>query len=205
MTDRAQSARSDLAFMKELAEDRGPLPSLLGSHLIAVGAPFGLNVVYAWAGLRGFVPWPEDPLLMWSWLPATLVYLPVLAVILIRSHKMPLGPAGRAFSAAWTGVGVMTWVIIALLAIATPRVGPSVWGVWPALAVTLYGGAWTVIALVRRRYWGLLVAAGCFATALACAALIGSPEHWLAMGLGLLLCLAVPGALMMRIGKNPQT
>jgi len=69
MTDRAQSARSDLAFMKEVAEDRGPLPSILGAHLLAVGAPYGLNVIYAWAGMRGFVPWPEE-WQVWSWAPA---------------------------------------------------------------------------------------------------------------------------------------
>ncbi|MDP3739050.1 MAG: hypothetical protein Q8R02_16775 [Hyphomonadaceae bacterium] len=203
MTDRAQSARHDLAFMKELAEDRGPLPSILGAHLLAVGAPYGLNVIYAWAGMRGFVPWPED-WYVWSWAPGTAVYLPILAVILFTSRGLSVGPAGRAFAAAWSGVGLMTWVIIALLAIAASRTGLVIWTIWPALAVTLYGGAWTVIGLVRRRYWSLLVAAGCFATALSCAALIDTPEHWLAMGLGLLLCMAVPGAAMMRMAKTAE-
>ncbi|HEY7799478.1 MAG TPA: hypothetical protein VIA80_11980, partial [Hyphomonadaceae bacterium] len=66
----------------------------------------------------------------------------------------------------------------------------------------LYGGAWTSISLIRRRYWGLAVAAGCFATAIACAALINTPEHWLAMGSGLLLFLAAPGAVIMRKSKT---
>jgi hypothetical protein len=201
MTDDARAARDDLAFMKELAEDRGPMPSILGAHLLAVGAPFGLNVVYAWAGLRGFAPWPAQ-WEVWSWAPGTAVYLPILAFILFRGRNAPQGPASRAFAAAWTGVGLMTWAIIAVLVVATPRTSPMIWAVWPALAVSLYGGAWTSISLVRRRYWGLAVAAGCFATAIACAALINTPEHWLAMGLGLLLFMAVPGALIMRRSRT---
>jgi hypothetical protein len=96
----------------------------------------------------------------------------------------------------------MTWVIIAILVIATPRTGPAIWTVWPALAMCLYGGAWTSISLIRRRYWGLAVAAGCFAIAIACASLINTPEHWLAMGLGLLLFLALPGAVIIKKSKT---
>jgi hypothetical protein len=197
MIDQARAAREDLAFMKELAEDRGPMPSILGAHMLAVGAPFGLNVIYAWAGMRGFAPWPTE-WQIWAWLPGTIIYLPMLALIIFKSRNAPQGPTSRAFAAAWAGAGIMTWVIISVLVVATPNAGPAIWAVWPALAVTLYGGAWTSISLIRRRYWGLAVAAGCFATAIACAALINTPEHWLAMGLGLLLFMAVPGALIMR-------
>lgn len=196
MTEQARAARDDLAFMKEVAEDRGPLPGLLGAHLLAVGTPFGLNVIYAWAGMRGFVPWDTD-WYAWSWAPGAVVYLPCLIFLLIRGHGAVVGPAGRAFAAAWAGVGLMTWVIVTVLAVAASRTGPTVWYVWPALALTIYGGAWTSMALATRRYWGLLVAAGCFATAIACSALIETAEHWLAMGVGLLLFVAVPGWLMM--------
>jgi hypothetical protein len=62
MTDNARAARDDLAFMKELVEDRGTLPSILGAHLLAVGAPFGLNVIYAWAGMAAWNDClPSDP------------------------------------------------------------------------------------------------------------------------------------------------
>lgn len=186
MPDNARAAREDLAFMRELAEDRGPLPSILGAHMLAIGAPFGVNVIYAWAGMRGLAPLPAE-WEVWSWAPATIVYIPALIYILFKTRGATQGPAGRTFAAAWTGVGLMTWVIIAILVIATSRTSPMIWTVWPSLAVSLYGGAWTSISLIRRRYWGLAVAAGCFATAIACAALIGTPEHWLAMGSGLLL------------------
>jgi hypothetical protein len=196
MPDAIRTARDDLAFMRDLAEDRGPMPSILGAHMLAVGATFGLNVIYAWAGLRGLVPWAAEWEL-WSWLPATIVYIPVMLFLFTRGRDIAQTPTGRAFAAAWTGVGIMTWVIVTVLGIAASHIGPLVWSVWPALAVSLYGGAWTTVSLVRRRYWGLAVAAGCFATALGCAMLIDTPELWLVMGLGLLLFLALPGALIM--------
>lgn len=197
MTD-IESARADLAFMRELAEDRGPLPWLLGAHMIAVGATFGLNLVYTWAGLRGFVPWPEGDWNTWSWAPAAAVYTPAVLWLTWRGKREPQGPASRAFTAAWSGVGAMAAVVLASLIIATYSTGENMFRVWPALATALYGGAWMAFSIAQRRYWGVAVALGCFATALACAVLIGSPEHWLAMGLGSLLFLAAPGVAMAR-------
>jgi hypothetical protein len=204
MTDQAQAARDDLAFMKAVAEDRGPLPSLLGAHLLAAGAPFGLNVIYAWAGIRGFVPWPAE-WQVWSWAPAAVVYTPWLFVLLFAGRRATFGPSGRGFAGPWAGVGLMTVMTVSVLAVATPATGPQVWLVWPALAVTIYGGAWASAAFASGRYWGLVVAAGCFATAIACSALINTPEHWLAMGLGLLLFVAVPGWLMMRRARRASS
>jgi hypothetical protein len=196
MTD-IDSARADLAFMKELAEDRGPLPWILGAHMIAVGSTFGLNLIYTWGGLSGLVPWPQD-WDIWAWAPATAVYVPVVLWLSWRGKQNPPGPASRAFGAAWAGVGIMTAVIVATLTVASYSTGQNFFAVWPALAMALYGGAWFAFSMAQKRNWGFGVAAGCFATALACAALIGSPEHWLAMGLGSLLFLTGPGLIMVR-------
>lgn len=196
MTD-LETARADLAFMKELAEDRGPLPWILGAHMIAVGGTFGLNLIYTWAGLRGFLPWPED-WNVWAWAPATVVYVPVVFWLSWLGGRSAKGPASRAFGAAWAGVGIMTAVVVATLTVASYRTGQNLFAVWPSLAMALYGGAWFVFSILQRRSWGLGVAAGCFATALACAVLIGSPEHWLAMGAGSLLFLVLPGIAMVR-------
>ena len=70
--------------------------------------------------------------------------------------------------------------------------------VWPALAMALYGGAWMAFSIAQRRHWGIGIATGCFASALACSALIGTPEHWLAIGVGSLLFMVVPGVAMLR-------
>jgi hypothetical protein len=197
-TDSARAARADLAFMRELAEDRGPLPWQLGAHMIAVGGTFGLNLIYTWAGLRGFVPWPEGEWNTWAWAPATVVYLPLVVWLTWRGKREPQGPASRAFAAAWSGVGAMTAVVLGSLIIATYTTGENHFRVWPSLAMALYGGAWMAFSIAQRRHWGIGVAIGCFATALACSALIGTPEHWLAIGLGSLLFMAAPGIAMLR-------
>lgn len=41
-----------------------------------------------------------------------------------------------------------------------------------------------------------LVAAGAFVTAVICGMLISTPEQWLVTGIGILLWVAVPGALI---------
>ncbi len=135
---------------------------------------------------------------MWSWAPATAVYVPLNLWLGHIGKRASNGPASRAFSAAWASVGVMAAAILATLTIASYRTGQNAFVVWPSLAMALYGGAWFVFAMAQRRSWGFGVAAGCFATALACAALIESPEHWLAMGAGSLLFLVGPGLVMVR-------
>lgn len=200
MTDTIRAAQNDLAFMKAIAEDRGALPPILGAHLLAVGLPFGLNVIYAWAGISGFVPSPDQPRdwMIWAWAPAAAIYLLAVIFISLRSRGVTLGPAARAFAAAWTAVTLMTFTVIGVLVLASVRTGIGFYPVWPSLAFALYGGAWTMMGVVRRKLPVIGVAAGCLLTALACAYLTGLNEQWLVVGIGLLLFLAAPGAAMMR-------
>ena len=46
MDDAILAARSELAFLKALADDRGALPAVLGWHLIAIGAVFGADFLH---------------------------------------------------------------------------------------------------------------------------------------------------------------
>jgi len=200
MTDTIRAAQSDLAFMKAVAEDRGALPPILGAHLLAVGLPFGLNTLYVWAGIAGFVPWPDhlSDWMWWSWAPAAAVYLPAVVFLSLRSRGLTLGPAARAFAASWTAVMLMTFAVVGVLVVASIRSGTAFYAVWPSLAFALYGGAWTMTGVVRGRVLVLGVAAGCFLMALICAFMTGVNEQWLAVGIGLLLFMAAPGAVMMR-------
>ena len=195
MTETVQSARDELAFVKAVMEDKGPLPRWFGAHLFAVGLLFGLNLLVVGA-------WSQPDLARASsilcWAPATAIYLPVWFLIHRRSDYAAMGPTARVFGAAWLAVLLMTLVIVACLVTAQLNSGVAYGLIWPAIACTFYGGAWLVIALIRRRAWMGLVAAGCFATAVACAALIGRTGMLLALGAGLLLFFAVPGFALMR-------
>jgi hypothetical protein len=199
MTDQARSAQSDLAFMRAVAEDRGPLPPLFGAHLFAVGLIFGLNVIYVWAGLSGFLPLPDE-WMVWSWAPGAAVWTPVYIWLMLRTPRnvdQLAGPAARAFAAVWAGVLLATAVIVAVVSIGSAKTGEPFYLVWPAIALALYGAAWAVIGIVRKAWWMLAGAAGSFASAVACALLIDQKEHWLAMGIGLLFFMAVPGWIVM--------
>jgi hypothetical protein len=202
MTDPMRAARDDLAFMRELAEDRGPLPSHLGRHVFWPGLLYGLNVIATWAGLVGLIPWPED-WQMWAYLPATVVYVPICLWINFRSSKQPWGPGARMFAAAWSAVALLTFTIVAVVTIASfsARINYAV--MWPPFVLAMYGSSWLVMGIMLKRRWSLLVAFGCCATAILMGALVNKPETWLVMGLGLILFMAAPGFVMMR-GKTGQ-
>jgi hypothetical protein len=197
MTDHARAARDDLAFMRELAEDRGPLPSHLGQHIFWPGLLYGLNVIATWAGLAGLIPWPKD-WQIWAYLPATIVYLPICLWINLRSSKQSWGPGARMFAAAWSAVALLTFTVVAVVAIAsfTARINYAV--MWPPFVLAMYGSSWLVMGILLKRRWSMLVAFGCCATAILMGFLVGKHETWLVMGLGLILFMAAPGFIMMR-------
>lgn len=200
MTDTLQSARADLAFMRELAEDRGPLPRHLGTHLFWPGLLYGLNVAYVWAGMRGFAPWPAD-WYTWAWLPATIVYAPICVWLALDGRKQHWGPAARVVAAAWTGVSIMTLTIVGIVIAASFKTGTNLAVVWPPTALALYAGAWLALGVVLKRLWAILIAIGCSLTAVLMASLTGEPEYWLVFGLGMLLFMAAPGYMIFRKKK----
>lgn len=197
MTDPARAAREDLAFMKEVVEDRGPLPWDFGAQLFLPGALYGLNAIYAWAGLSGLAPWPAGGMEL-AWAPATAIYIPLCIWFSVRGFRQTWGPAARMFAAAWSSVGLMTLTIVAVVTVASYRMGVNYAAVWPAIAMSIYGGAWLVLGILRKRLWPVLVAMGCCLTAVAMASLADRNEAWLLMGIGLLLFMGLPGFLMMR-------
>jgi hypothetical protein len=200
MTDTLRSARDDLAFMRELAEDRGPLPRHLGAHLFWPGLLYGLNVIYTWAGISGFAPWTTD-WYAWAYMPATAIYIPICIWLAYDGRRQQWGPAARVFAAAWSGVSIMTFTVVGIVIAATLKTGTNLAVVWPPTALALYAGAWLALGIVLKRLWAILLAIGCSLTAILMGALTGAPEEWLVMGLGMLLFMAAPGFLMMRTKK----
>jgi hypothetical protein len=199
MNDQTQAAREDLAFLRAVAEDRGPLPRQLGEHFVVLGLVYGLNVLAAYAGKAGFIPWPAESDAIWGWLPATLLHIPYAIVFSIRTRGYKPGPTIRTFMVAWGAMVLMTGAIVASLFMARAQTGVPYDQVWPAIALALYGGAWTVVSVTRKSLGDFVVALGCFITAVICAALIDRPEKFLALGLGIVLFFAGPGlAIMLR-------
>jgi hypothetical protein len=201
MDDVILAARSELAFLKALADDRGALPPVLGWHLVAIGAVFGLDFVHIWAVHAGLAPWPTA----WRWLvwvPGVIVYLPFNLVINARGRHDIAGPTGRAFGAAWATIAIIVPACLLVLTIAQARSGHPFYLVWPSFSFVLYGGTWILAALVSRRAAYGAVALGCLAAALASAALIGSAAQWLVLAAAFALVIALPGAAIVRHARR---
>jgi len=197
MNDQMQTAREDLAFLRAVAEDRGPLPRAIGQHFVVIGLIFGLNVIYAYAGKTGLAPWPSGEDSLWGWLPATLLYLPYSFAFWFRARGYEPGPALRTFGVAWGAMVLMTLAIVASIYVAGASTAIDFVGLWPSIALALYGGAWTVVSATRKSLGEFIVALGCFATAVICGALVDKPERFLALGLAILLFFGGPGVMIM--------
>jgi hypothetical protein len=196
MTDEMQSIRDDLAFLKALAADDGPLPRLVGLQFLLPGVLYGLAAILAWAITRGLAPLPQSvagQLGIWP----TVIYIPVLIVLIAMSRRPPPGTATRAIVAAWSGVGLTTLSMLAVIFIGGARMHvDGIWQIWTSICFSLWGAAWWVLAVLRRNKNWFIVAAGSLLTAVINACLINTPEVLLGCGLGILLWLGGPGLII---------
>jgi hypothetical protein len=199
MNDRIQAVEGDLAFLKAVAQDRGPLPVVMGWHLVAIGAIFAIAFIHIWAVGIGLAPWPAQ--YRWLlWLPGVLAYVPVNIVINARAGHQIAGPTGRTFGASWAAIALMVPPAVLVLVIGQMRTGHPFYLVWPSLI--FYAGAWIIVAMVRRTGWHAGVAVGCIATALTCASLIGSNLQWLVLAAAFALFVGTPGAAIALLGRR---
>ncbi len=198
MSDQIQSIRDDLAFMKSMAADEGVLPWSIGASFFAAGIVYGVPVVLVWAVLRGLIGLPvgwTSGVSIWS----TVVYIPLSILILMKAPKpAPGGAAGRAFAPAWSGVGLITLVMLAVIFIAGDRLHVKLmWQVWTSICFALWGACWWVVGMLRPRRGWLWVALGSLANAIVNALLIGGKDELLGCGVGILLWLGAPGLMIM--------
>ncbi len=157
---------------------------------------YGLAAVLAWAIVRGFTPLPlsfAGQLGLWP----TVIYIPILIVLLATARRPQPGTASRAMVVAWSGVGLTTLSMLAVIFIAGARLHVSgAWQVWTSICFSLWGAAWWAFAVLRRDKAWFVVAAGSLITAVINACLIGTPDELLGAGLGVLLWLGGPGLAM---------
>ena len=201
MTD-LKTVHSDIAFMKALASDGGEVPAIAGAHLLAAGLIYGLSTLMAGAILTGWLDLPRA-WASWAGGAPTLVYLPVMAVLIWLGRHVKGGSAAKAMAAAWGGIGLVTVTILLSLVAVSWRLHDPRFLVhaWPPVALSLYAGAWLVFAIVRGRPKWALITAGCIVSALAAALATDSQVEWVVMGVSLLAWMAAPGAVLMWLGR----
>ena len=192
--------RDDISFLRQMAESGRQGPILGGIFLAAAGVVFGCASILSWASHAHLLPFPlvgDGPL----WLIAGVVFVGLwLAIFFGIVRKSTTKPAANnaAFAAVWQGLalGVMT-AFATTVFIAHQQKVDVVLSAYVPVIYAFYGTAWFSCAALAKRRWMYLAAFGCFVFAFVIAALTESNLQSLAMGIGLLLLLTLPGLRLM--------
>jgi len=205
MTDPIQNAQDDLAFMRRLVDQGGGRAGVAGGSIfLAAGLLYGGQCLYHWAQLRRLADFP-GPLNLLMAAGPTVVFLIILTVVLLRDSRVaPTGSMPRALQATFAGVGLANLAMVAVFGVNAAR-HPEfpVWLFYPAVIFALQGAAWFVVWQMRRRAWVGLVALGWLAAAVALGLSIDALERYILIAAGsLILLMAVPGAVMMRLARK---
>jgi hypothetical protein len=202
MSQDFNALKDDVAFLRGLVSASTAAMARQGAVLIAIGVIFGTLNVFYWALAADLIDAPG----FWQHVPwIGAVFLLLAAVFVLKKRFAgPTNAAGRAVGAASAGVGFgLSAAIVALIGASIqfqiPLLVPKL---FPVVLFTLYGAVWCVAYAVGRHAWFVLVAAGCYAAAIACGFLVLRPEEWLVLAAGLWLLVAVPGYLIYRQSNN---
>ncbi len=207
MSSDIQSVRDDLAFLRALVgEDADAAQTrAFGEAYFASGLIYGGQMLlHAAQGLR-LVPTTQS-FALGIGLGPTLLFIPVLTWIIVRNRKSgSAGTTGRAIGRIFAAVGIANIVLVAIIgSVALRHHSLATWLIYPATVFVLQGTAWLFGFMMRRRAWHGLVAAGWFAAGLAMSLTVDDiPLYILFAGLGLWLCMALPGWLMLRSVRRP--
>lgn len=205
MTADAQSAREDLAFLKSLVggNENAGMKSL-GEAYLAGGVIYGVQVLLPVAQGLGWLPHNKLADLL-TGIGPTVVFVPALIWVIRRNRMdLPKGVVGRAVAAVFAAVGLSNLFLIAVVgAVAWREDSLTTWLIYPCTVFVLQGTAWLFAYMMRRRSWLLLVSAGWFACAVGMSLSVMTTGYYILFaGLGLWLCMALPGWIIIR--RDPQ-
>ena len=194
MTDRIDTIRDDLAFIRSLAVAEPGGSRKGGVILAAAGLIFGAASLVNWRAASGALP---VSMADWSWLIATGAFIGVLVTTLVV-FKPSEGVRERASGMAWSGVGgALFSIFLGLNAAASVLHSTVVFAAVPTVVLALYGAAWTVASAMSGRRWQAAVALACYSAATALGFLVASPAVFLAYAVALLLLATAPGLVML--------
>lgn len=201
--DATKQAQANLAFLKALVEEGGRSQMAGGTVFLAGGLLYGLQCLVQWAQARGAVHLSGGAMLAFV-VSITVAFLIVLGVVLWRERKTAQHAVGtRALNAAFGGSGLANLVLCCVFGLVAMREHSlTIWLLYPVTLSVVMGAAWYVAFMIRRRLWLAAVAAGWYATAVGLAFLVERPTDFvLALGVALLLLMALPGGVMVRSAR----
>jgi hypothetical protein len=202
--DETVQARADLAFLRAIVEEEGSLAPGFGPIYMAAGLLYGLQCLANYILLLDLFKAPE---LVWLFVgvapTAILIFLMIPFRKSQREAPFGKGVAMRAVGAGFAGAGLANLLLAIIFGALAYR--NNDWGIWflfPVVVCALQGAIWFAASVVRRRGWMRLTALGWFAGAAALGAFIYSTTNYLlVLAIILLMCMALPGYLILRQEK----
>jgi len=203
MTSEMQSARDDLAFLRGLVGESGESVQTraLGEGYCAGGFIYGGQMLLHAGQGMGLLPQSGLGALAIG-LGPSIVFIPIITWIVARNRGSEgnAGLVARAIGRMFGIVGLANLALIAIIGtVAWRHKSLDIWLIYPCVVFVLQGMAWQFAWMMRRRAWHGLVALGWYAAALAMGLTISTPAWYILFaGLGLWLCMALPGYMMVR-------
>jgi hypothetical protein len=200
MTADVRAAEADLAFLRNLVEGGNPTVPGFGEAYFAAGLIYGTQMLLHAGQFLGFIP-STGALPLLVGLGPSVVFIPVMFWISWRHRKAgPATPPARAVSAVFGAVGLANFAFIAVVgSVAWREQSITTWLIYPCAVFILQGAAWFVAFAIRRRGWMALVGVGWFVSAIAMGATVTQIGLFVLFGgLGIWLCMALPGFAMLR-------
>jgi hypothetical protein len=201
MSDTTPSVQDDLAFMRALAGGGGT--SFLrnfGEVYFATGVCYSLQIIGHGAQFA-FGWFTEDLAATLLGIGPTVVVVALIVWLNWRRRNTQAGnTVAKAVGAMFGAVGIANLVMVAVVGVQAWRMQSiQVWLIYPCIVMAFQGAAWMAAWTLRRRGWMGLVGVGWFATAIAMGVSIPNmPGYLLALFVGLVLCMVLPGYAMMR-------
>jgi hypothetical protein len=195
------SIRDDISYMRQLAESGRKGPILGGIFLAAAGIVFGGTCVVSWAMHAGLLPFASGWTDLGLWLGAFAVFAVIWIVMFLRlqRHGQKAASAPNAtFGIIWSACGVGVMVAFGTTILVSNDLHASiVLNAYIPVIYAFYGTAWFASGALAKRTWMYFAGAGSWLYAFAIAMLAENPLQTVAMGLGLVLLLTIPGLKLM--------
>lgn len=197
---------TDIAWMRQLAEEGGRAPMKGAAILLAAGAIYGTASILHWSIASGMVT-VAPTVFNLLWLGATALFLIVMTVLSLRMRNQGgmRTTASRGAGAAWTAVGWGIFALFTSLAVIGSRMGGEgvlmLLSIIPSAIMVFYGLGWSVTATLQKSGALAFLAVASFVAAPVLALMAGMAVQYLAYSVALFGLMALPGFLLMRSVK----
>ncbi|MEO1028955.1 MAG: hypothetical protein AAFX02_07840 [Pseudomonadota bacterium] len=195
------TAREDLAFMRALVDETGSNDRSTGIVYGAAGLLYGIQCLLNWALLAGNINASQLVWLAIGILPtAIFLIINVSYVWSNRSAPFGNGAAQRALQAVFAGGGIANAIMALLFGwVAFQKQDWSIWFLFPVVVAAFQGAIWFAAMIIRKRAWYGWTAVGWFVSTIVLGLLIDQTNTYiLALGIVMILCMGVPGYVMIR-------